>query len=159
MPALDYVKTFFEDRCDKKEKNFANAREVRNLFEYALSRQANRVVLISNPTQNDITLLKKADVSGENVDMGKQQYMAQLVINDLSRKKRYGLGTEYMDVWMDELELSAGAEEMLSKNGIGIIKDFLDYLDSGKAISQLDGINQEIEDEILEELSKIGFLM
>ena len=157
-PTLGYVREFFEERCCKKEKNFANAREVRNLFEYSISRQANRVMLIANPTQDNLTLLKRSDVSGEDVDLGKQQYMAQKIMNDLTREKRHGLEMEFMGIRMDELELPAGAEEVLYKNQIGTIKDFLDYIDSGKSVGDLAGIDQEAENDILENLSKLGFV-
>ena len=156
-PALEYVIDFFKDRCEEKENNFANAREARNLFEYALSRQANRVLLIANPTQNDITLLNRADVSGENVDLGKQQYMAQLVMDDLSHEKRHGIGIEYMDICIDELEFSASIETVLYQHGINTIKELLDYLDEEKEISSLEGIDKEAEEEIAGELSKLGF--
>lgn len=157
-PALEYVNEFFADRCAEKEKNFANAREVRNLFEYALSRQANRVILINNPTQNDLTLLTRADVSGENIDLGKQQYMAQMVMNDLTRPKRHGILVDDAEMFMDELELSASTNEVLGKNQISTVKSFLDYLDSGKSISDLNGISDEVVSEIIEGLKTIGFI-
>ncbi len=84
-PALSYVNKHFTERCEADVKNFANAREVRNLFEYALSRQANRVVLINNPTKNDLTLLTLSDVFGEDLNVGKQQFMAKLVMDDMTR--------------------------------------------------------------------------
>ncbi len=157
LPAIDYVRNHFANRCNEKEENFANAREVRNLFEYALSRQANRVVLISAPTQDDLTLLTKADVSGENIDLGKQQFMAQLVIDSLNKEKRYGIAGEYMGVGMDELELSAGALEVLRKNQITKISELLDYLDTGKTIDDVNGMNSDIAEEIVDGLGKIGF--
>lgn len=156
-PALSYVKGFFEERCLEKEANFANAREVRNLFEYALSRQANRAVLISNPTQNNLTLLKKSDVSGEEINLGKQQYMAQLVINDLTREKRHGLGMEYMDRLIDEFELPASAEDILYKKQIGTIKDLLDCLDGGQSLLELMDNNEDARNEVVKGLSRIGF--
>ncbi len=157
LPAIDYVRNHFNERCNEKEENFANAREVRNLFEYALSRQANRVVLIAAPTQDDMTLLTKADVSGEDIDLGKQQYMAQLVMDSLNREKRYGVVLEHMGIGLDELELSAGALEVLRRSQIRTVGNFLDYLDKGKTISDIDGMNSEIEDEIVEGLTRLGF--
>ena len=157
LPAIDYVRNHFNERCNEKEENFANAREVRNLFEYALSRQANRVVLIAAPTQDDMTLLTKADVSGEDIDLGKQQYMAQLVMDSLNKEKRYGVVLEHMGIGLDELELSAGALEVLRGSQISKVADFLDYLDKGKAISDIEGMNPEIEDEIVEGLGRLGF--
>lgn len=157
LPAIDYVRNHFTERCNEKGENFANAREVRNLFEYALSRQANRVVLISAPTQDDMTLLTKADVSGEDIDLGKQQYMAQLVIDSLNKEKRYGVVLEHTGIGLDELELSAGALDVLHKNQVTKVGDFLDFLDSGKTIGDIDGMNSEIEEELVEGLSRLGF--
>ena len=158
LPAIDYVNKHFNERCNEKEENFANAREVRNLFEFALSRQANRVVMIASPTQDDMTLLKKADLTGEEIDLGKQQYMAQLVIDSLNKEKRYGIYTEMMDIGLDELELSAGALDVLHRSQISKVDDLLDYLDTGKSISEIDGMGDEVEDELLEGLAKLGFI-
>ena len=77
-PSLEYVLDYFTKKCASKQENFANAREVRNLFEYGISRQANRVMLMAVPTQDNLTLLKREDLAGENTDYGKQQYLAQL---------------------------------------------------------------------------------
>jgi len=157
LPAIDYVRKHFAERCNEKEENFANAREVRNLFEYALSRQANRVILISAPTQDDLTLLKKADVSGESMDLGKQQFMAQMVIDSLNREKRYGVPAEHMETGLDELELSAGALEILRRTQISKVVDVMDYLDKGNKLSSIAGMNTEVEEEIVEGLAQLGF--
>lgn len=156
-PALEHVQELMVKKCEEKTENFANAREVRNLFEYALSRQANRVIMIPNPDQKDLTLLKRSDVSGEDINIGKQQFMAQKVINDLTREKRYGLGMEHMNICIDELELAAVAEEILYKNQINYLSDLMDYLDKGKKITDIEGISEENADEIEAELAKLGF--
>lgn len=122
------MQDFFTNRCVEKEKNFANAREVRNLFEYAISRQASRVILVSNPTQDNLTLLKRSDVFGEDVDLGKQQYMAQKVMSDLTKEKRHGVEMEYMDVHMDEFEIPASAEELLYKNQISTVDSLIIWM-------------------------------
>ena len=158
LPAIDYVHEHFIERCNLKEENFTNAREVRNLFEFALSRQANRVVIISAPTQDDLTLLTKADVTGETIDLGKEQYMAQLVIDGLNKEKRYGITAEYFGIGMDELELSAGALEVLRKNQITRISELLDYLDTGKTIDDINGMSDDIAEEIVDGLERLGFV-
>ena len=43
-PALDYVLTHFQERIEEKPEDFANAREARNLFEFAVAHQANRII-------------------------------------------------------------------------------------------------------------------
>ena len=115
------------------------------------------MVLIAAPTQDDMTLLTKADVSGEDIDLGKQQYMAQLVMDSLNREKRYGVVMEYMGIGLDELELSAGALEVLRRSQIKKVSDFLDYLDTGKTIGDIEGMNSDIEDEIVEGMERLGF--
>lgn len=51
----------FEELPQLCGENFANARSVRNIFEQILSNQANRIVLISNPTKEDLSLIDIAD--------------------------------------------------------------------------------------------------
>lgn len=48
--------------CRNKGPSFSNARMVRNHFEESVVNQAQRVVLISNPTDQDLVLLTKEDV-------------------------------------------------------------------------------------------------
>lgn len=156
-PTLEYVYDFFTKRVSAKEKNFANAREVRNMFEYAISRQANRVILISNPTKDNLTLLTRADVSGENIDLGKQQYMAQKVINDLTRPRRYGILDEEAEMNIDEFELPASVNAILAKNEMSKVKEILDFLDKGKTIGDIPGCDDESVEEIIRGLKTIGF--
>ncbi len=44
-----------------KDNNFANAREIRNLFEICISRQANRLSLLQKITDHDLNLIKIDD--------------------------------------------------------------------------------------------------
>lgn len=46
-------------------KGFGNGRTARNLFEAAIARHATRVVLIKEPTDDDLTLLLPADIVGD----------------------------------------------------------------------------------------------
>ena len=131
----------------------------RNLFKYALSRQANRVVLINNPTQNDLTLLTLSDVSGEDLNVGKQQFMAKLVMDDMTRERRYGIKKEDWDILVDEFEFSAGSEEILRKNKIENVGDILGFLDNYKSFDKLNDINDENKQEIIKGLENIGLLM
>ncbi len=64
--ALLYVKEYFEKRHSQSGKDFANAREARNLFEQALSKQANRVVMLSDPSKEDLTTLVLEDLLVED---------------------------------------------------------------------------------------------
>lgn len=60
--ALYSVNSKFSDVCDNKDKAFSNARMARNIFEDAVLNQAQRVVMMSNPTEQDLALLTVDDV-------------------------------------------------------------------------------------------------
>ncbi len=57
-----YLKGFFEYAVAHKDRNFGNARYVRNIFEKAIQKQANRLSSVSNATKDDLTLLTLDDV-------------------------------------------------------------------------------------------------
>lgn len=60
------VLKFFQKRCEENNENFANARDVRNFVDSAISNQANRIAKISGDISNDIlTSLELSDV--ENI--------------------------------------------------------------------------------------------
>lgn len=62
------VLDFFQKRCADANENFANARDVRNFVDSALSNQANRIAKIKGEISNEIlTSLELADV--ENVTL------------------------------------------------------------------------------------------
>lgn len=60
--ALFSVNSKFSDICENKDHVFSNARMVRNIFEDTVLNQAQRVVLMSNPTEQDLALLTIDDV-------------------------------------------------------------------------------------------------
>ncbi len=55
-PTRQYVQSYFEKRSQEAGDNFANARDVRNFFEYALTNQANRLAKIDEPLTDDMLL-------------------------------------------------------------------------------------------------------
>jgi Holliday junction resolvasome RuvABC ATP-dependent DNA helicase subunit len=57
---LALVKTVMEGRVG--QPNFANARDVRNLFERAIGLQANRIGVMANPTDTDLARLTVEDL-------------------------------------------------------------------------------------------------
>ncbi|MBU5435707.1 AAA family ATPase [Pseudoflavonifractor sp. MSJ-37] len=59
--AEEVFRTLYEER----DENFGNAREVRNLFEKAVARQADRVAQLEAPTKEDLMALSAADIRGE----------------------------------------------------------------------------------------------
>ena len=53
----------FNQRCLCKGKNFANGREVRNLFEQSVGNQANRLGKKNNPTDEELLTLQVEDIA------------------------------------------------------------------------------------------------
>ena len=62
--ALDIVQRFFEERIAHKTENFANGRDARNLFEKALSKQADRLAPLLELSDSDLLTLTAEDVKG-----------------------------------------------------------------------------------------------
>ena len=47
---------------ETRDENFGNARDVRNIFEQAVARQANRVAAMENPGREDLMALTEGDL-------------------------------------------------------------------------------------------------
>ncbi|MBQ9120201.1 MAG: AAA family ATPase [Lachnospiraceae bacterium] len=62
--AAAYAKEFLVNRCANKPENFANARDVRNFLEHAITNQAARVVQEKNVDYELLARLKKCDFEG-----------------------------------------------------------------------------------------------
>ncbi len=62
--AEDAVLEYFTLRCGQNLDTFANARDIRNYFEKAITNQANRLAAIESPTNGQLTTLTIDDVSG-----------------------------------------------------------------------------------------------
>lgn len=60
----------FQVMYDRRDENFGNARDVRNVFEGAVARQANRVAAMESPKMEDLMALTIADLDLED---GEQQ--------------------------------------------------------------------------------------
>ena len=60
---LECAKAYLKKKAENHDENFANAREVRNYIERAISRQATRVVEIENISDNELKTLTKADLT------------------------------------------------------------------------------------------------
>lgn len=52
---------YFENMVNSKDENFANAREVRNLFEKTIQKQADRLFSVEDCSQEEMQLLKMED--------------------------------------------------------------------------------------------------
>ncbi len=55
----------FQVMYDRRDENFGNARDVRNVFENAVARQANRVAAMDAPTKEDLMAFTVADLDLE----------------------------------------------------------------------------------------------
>lgn len=51
---------------DSRDENFGNARDVRNRFEQAVARQADRVSQVEEPTKEQLMELKPEDLEEES---------------------------------------------------------------------------------------------
>jgi SpoVK/Ycf46/Vps4 family AAA+-type ATPase len=60
--AYEYAKQYWNDKAQNHDENFANAREVRNFMESAISKQATRVVSLENIDVTALETLTKEDL-------------------------------------------------------------------------------------------------
>ena len=155
-PALDYVQTYFEDRIAAKPENFANARDARNLFEFAVARQANRVIAEENPTKDLITLIRREDVEGLSRSIGKQQYLTEQAMAGL-QKKRQGILEELLSVRLDELEVTPRCLHVTGEAGITDVAQLLDYLDKEGDLKKLEALTEKNVEELYAGLRSLGW--
>ena len=62
----------FQVMYDRRDENFGNARDVRNIFEAAVARQANRVAAMEAPGKEDLMALTVADLDLEEENPEKE---------------------------------------------------------------------------------------
>lgn len=62
--AADEAQRFFADRCEHKPESYANARDVRNYLEKAVSNQATRIVGLKDVDKETLAVLEKEDLEG-----------------------------------------------------------------------------------------------
>ena len=60
--AAAYLRKSLDEAVAHKDKNFGNARYVRNVFEKAIQEQANRVSTLKNATARDLTEITLEDI-------------------------------------------------------------------------------------------------
>lgn len=60
--AAEYAQEQLEYAVDHKDRNFGNARFVRNVFEKTCQTQANRVARMKNPSHRDLTVIEVEDL-------------------------------------------------------------------------------------------------
>ena len=71
--ARDQVKTLLMLRKAQTPENFANAREVRNLFESIITNQARRIAALANPTPEEMQRIKVEDLRDEPDDAASEE--------------------------------------------------------------------------------------
>lgn len=62
--AAEEAKRFFTELCENKTETYANARDVRNYLEKAISNQATRIVGLSDVDKETLATLEKEDLEG-----------------------------------------------------------------------------------------------
>ena len=62
--AADAVKEHLQELYEDRDSNFGNARDVRNLFEKIVARQADRVAGMDSPSDEDIVTITMEDLKG-----------------------------------------------------------------------------------------------
>ncbi|WP_081667555.1 AAA family ATPase [Butyrivibrio sp. MB2005] len=67
-----HIREMITARKLERTENFANAREVRNLFEEIVTNQARRIAEIESPTADDIRLIKSEDLMEKTEDETKK---------------------------------------------------------------------------------------
>ena len=63
--ARQLVLQYFRSMHAERDENFANARDVRNFLEHAITKQATRLIQISNPTKEQLLTLETVDFDVE----------------------------------------------------------------------------------------------
>lgn len=61
-PAKEALIAYFHDLYSKRDKNFGNGRDVRNIFETIVTRQSKRIAKLINPSNEEITTIDILDL-------------------------------------------------------------------------------------------------
>lgn len=158
VDALVYVHEYFTEVMKNKPENFANAREARNLFEFAIARQANRLISEPNLDARALTLLKKEDIMGQSRRIGRSQILAENAMQQLTNnRKRQGILPDRLKIPLDELELSQRCYNALKSENINTVSDILDYMDDGHKLTDIENLGSGNEKEVWEELKILGW--
>lgn len=62
IEAQDTLKSYLNELCNHKPDNFANGREMRNLFDKSKKAHSNRLASLNEISDKDLITLKKDDV-------------------------------------------------------------------------------------------------
>ena len=69
--AAEQARGYLEDLYQRRDDNFGNARDVRNLFEKIITRQADRVAKLASPTDAQIRAIEAEDLEGVMGERGR----------------------------------------------------------------------------------------
>ena len=111
--AKEKIREMITQRRMEKIINFANAREVRNMFEEIITNQARRVARIENPKPGDLKKITPADL--EEVEYEDE-------ISDREKKKKAGAASADGKAGEEAKDGKAGAEPKDDKDGAGAEK-------------------------------------
>ena len=95
------------------QENFANAREVRNMFEDIITNQARRIASMENPTHEDmmtITIMDLSDDIGEVIDSKAVEKMEAAARELLTPELELDTGEEADDKEQKTPETAEGSE-------------------------------------------------
>ncbi len=67
-PTRAFCREAFQDLYEKRDENFGNARDVRNIFEQGIARQADRVAALDSPTREQLMALTVEDLQDPEED-------------------------------------------------------------------------------------------
>lgn len=71
VKAADALLAYFNNLYAKRDKNFGNGRDVRNIFESVITNQSKRVVKLSNPTDEEMITILAEDLPFKSTDVNK----------------------------------------------------------------------------------------
>ena len=95
--AKDRIRTMILGRKLTKLENFANAREVRNMFEEIITNQARRVVAMEDPTQDDLMTITCDDLIDKDIENAENEELPEDIAKDAA-----GVKTEFPEETEEE---------------------------------------------------------
>ena len=69
----DFCRSAFAQLYAERDENFGNARDVRNIFEQGIARQADRVAALESPTKEELMALTVADLQDPEENQAKEE--------------------------------------------------------------------------------------
>mgnify|MGYP004561967211 CR=1 FL=1 len=136
-----YAGNYFKELYEKRDKNFANGRDVRNFFEKALARQANRLASRSNLTNEQLMKIEMCDLSDEfaadvQTSCSEKTQKSENCIKPDGRRLSQGERADISEYISSEIEVRlsyVGLNDDVEIDGYAFMLD-----DSGKVMSDSD---------------------